>query len=48
MLIWLFLLIVPLLGGCWDQVELTERGFVMGMALDVADEGKIQNDRPAF
>lgn len=42
MLIWLFLLIVPLLGGCWDQVELTERGFVMGMALDVADEGKIE------
>ncbi len=42
MLIWVFLLIVPLLGGCWDQVELTERGFVMGMALDVADEGKIE------
>lgn len=31
-------LIVP---GCWSKYELTERGFVMGVALDQGENGKI-------
>ncbi|CAH1224946.1 Spore germination protein B3 [Paenibacillus plantiphilus] len=34
--------ILLLTGGCWDQVELTERGFVMGVAIDLAANGGIE------
>lgn len=27
-----------LLAGCWDEVNIEERGFVIGLALDLADE----------
>ncbi|GIP16951.1 germination protein GerLC [Paenibacillus montaniterrae] len=30
-----------LMTGCWDQIEIEERGFVVGSALDVAEDGKI-------
>ncbi|WP_438432619.1 Ger(x)C family spore germination protein [Gorillibacterium sp. sgz500922] len=30
------------LGGCWDQTEIEQRGFVVGTALDQADEGQIR------
>ncbi|WP_096271701.1 Ger(x)C family spore germination protein [Paucisalibacillus globulus] len=29
-----------LLSGCWDSVNIEERGFIVGMAIDVAEEGK--------
>ena len=29
---------VILLGGCWDRVEIEERGFVMGIGLDVGEK----------
>ncbi|MFC5468870.1 Ger(x)C family spore germination protein [Cohnella suwonensis] len=29
------------LTGCWDRAELPEKGFVMGIAIDKTDEGKI-------
>lgn len=29
------------LTGCWDRAELPEKGFVMGVAIDKTDEGKI-------
>ncbi|KQO17192.1 Ger(x)C family spore germination protein [Paenibacillus sp. Leaf72] len=31
-----------LLTGCWSKYELTERGFVMGVALDETKDGKIE------
>lgn len=34
--------ILLLTGGCWDQVELTERGFVMGVAIDLAANGGVE------
>ncbi len=39
---WLSLLSLLLLTGCWDQVELTERGFVMAVAIDLNKEGKVE------
>lgn len=36
------LLPILLLTGCWDQVELTERGFVMGVAIDLAANGRVE------
>jgi spore germination protein KC len=38
----LFIVFVPLLSGCWSKYELTERGFVMGVALDLGEEGDIE------
>lgn len=42
--IWLCLSIslLFLLTGCWDRAELPEKGFVMGVALDLTDDGKIE------
>lgn len=37
----LSLLTLILLTGCWDRAELPEKGFVMGVALDKADDNKI-------
>lgn len=34
------LLIVPLLGGCWNQKELTELAFVMGVGIDKGKHGQ--------
>lgn len=41
--IWLILNISILfvLTGCWDRAELPEKGFVMGVALDLTENGKI-------
>lgn len=41
--IWLCLSISILfvLTGCWDRAELPEKGFVMGVALDLTEDGKI-------
>lgn len=33
-------LIPLLLSGCWDRVEIEERGFVVGMAIDIPDKEK--------
>lgn len=38
----LALAILALCSGCWDQAELTERGFVMGVALDASQEGETE------
>ncbi|SFE61250.1 spore germination protein KC [Paenibacillus algorifonticola] len=35
-------LIAMTLTGCWSKYELTERGFVMGVALDETKDGKIE------
>ncbi|MEV5030732.1 Ger(x)C family spore germination protein [Paenibacillus sp. LPE1-1-1.1] len=31
-----------IISGCWSKFELTERGFVMGVALDQGEDGKIE------
>ncbi len=31
-----------LLAGCWDQAELSDRSFVMGAAIDLAEDGRIK------
>ncbi|WP_169088724.1 Ger(x)C family spore germination protein [Paenibacillus sp. PL91] len=31
-----------IVSGCWSKFELTERGFVMGVALDQGEDGKIE------
>jgi len=36
-----FMLICPL-AGCWDRIEIEERGFVVGTALDAAEGGQIK------
>lgn len=33
---------IVLLTGCWDQVELPKRAFVMGVAIDSAEGGKLR------
>ncbi len=38
----LLFIIIIFLPGCWNQSELTERGFVMGCAIDETEDGKIQ------
>ena len=38
----LLILTIIFLSGCWNQSELTDRGFVMGCAIDETEEGKIQ------
>ena len=40
----ILLLLLPLLlfsAGCWDQIEIEQRGFVVGTALDKGEDGKI-------
>lgn len=37
----LFMLVWPL-AGCWDRIEIEERGFVVGTALDAAEDGQIK------
>ena len=41
--IWMFLSLAALflLTGCWDRAELPEKGFVMGVAIDETEGGKI-------
>ena len=29
-------------GRCWDRIEIEERGFVVGTALDAAEDGQIK------
>ncbi len=36
------LVVIPL-AGCWDRVEIEDRGFVVGAALDLPDEGTEEN-----
>lgn len=36
------LLSLFMVSGCWSKFELTERGFVMGVALDQGEDGKIE------
>ncbi|MCR2804598.1 Ger(x)C family spore germination protein [Paenibacillus soyae] len=38
----LLLLVSVVLTGCWSKNELTERAFVMGVALDLREDGKIE------
>ncbi|MFC4559429.1 Ger(x)C family spore germination protein [Virgibacillus kekensis] len=40
------LCIVLLLTGCWDRVEIEQRGFVVGMAVDLAEEGGEEENKP--
>ncbi|WP_027085121.1 Ger(x)C family spore germination protein [Cohnella panacarvi] len=41
--IWTSFILTALLTltGCWDRAELPEKGFVMGIAIDKADDGKV-------
>lgn len=41
-LIIMLTLLSTVLTGCWSKYELTERGFVMGVALDETKDGKIE------
>ncbi|MBP1933788.1 Ger(x)C family spore germination protein [Ammoniphilus resinae] len=38
------LILVVFLGGCWDRVEIEERGFVVGAAVDFPKEGDEGNE----
>ncbi|CAI6085558.1 Ger(x)C family spore germination protein [Cohnella sp. JJ-181] len=40
-LLWV-LFIVPLLGGCWDRVEMNDIAFFMATALDRTDKGELK------
>ncbi|MCI1776384.1 MAG: Ger(x)C family spore germination protein [Paenibacillus lautus] len=40
-MVMLFMLLWPL-AGCWDRIEIEERGFVVGTALDAAEDGQIK------
>lgn len=48
--IWMSLCLSSLfvLTGCWDRAELPEKGFVMGLALDQAGDGKISLTSQVF
>jgi spore germination protein len=39
----LYCLIPFLLTGCWDETNIEERGFIVGLAIDLADEQKNDN-----
>ncbi|MBW4838585.1 MAG: Ger(x)C family spore germination protein [Paenibacillaceae bacterium] len=42
----LVLLTLPILAtGCWDRVEIEERGFVVGAGIDVAEEEQAENGK---
>lgn len=42
----LVLLTLPMLAtGCWDRVEIEERGFVVGAGIDVAEEEQAENGK---
>src|SRR5690606_35468649 len=32
------LLVMPLLSGCWDRIEIEERAVILGIAIDAAEE----------
>jgi spore germination protein KC len=34
--------LIVLLSGCWSKLELTERAFVLALAIDKGDKGKLQ------
>jgi spore germination protein KC len=36
------IVMAALLGGCWSKYELTERAFVMGVAIDLGEDGKLE------
>lgn len=36
------IVMAALLAGCWSKYELTERAFVMGVAIDLNDNGKLE------
>ncbi|CAH0119491.1 Spore germination protein A3 [Paenibacillus sp. CECT 9249] len=36
----MFILIVPLLAGCWDRLEIEERAVVLGISIDTASPGE--------
>jgi spore germination protein len=38
--------ILLLLTGCWDRVEIEDRGFNIGVAIDLAEEREIESDKP--
>lgn len=43
----LLIVIVPLLTGCWDRIEIEERGFVVGVGIDLAEKDK-EKDSQVF
>ena len=40
---WLYFAMIPLLGGCWDQKELTDLAFVTAMGIDKGTGGAAYN-----
>jgi spore germination protein len=34
------------LTGCWDYVEIEDRGFILGVAIDLAEETSEKLDEP--
>ncbi|SDI31568.1 spore germination protein KC [Alteribacillus bidgolensis] len=43
-----YLSLLLLLTGCWDNLELINRAFVMGVALDETEKGKVQLTTQAY
>jgi len=39
------LLLSILLTGCWDRVEIEERGFTVGVAIDIGEDGKVEEQK---
>ena len=40
-LLWLLLAVVPLLGGCWDAIEIENLKFIMVMGIDREPSGRV-------
>ncbi|MEF3303280.1 Ger(x)C family spore germination protein [Paenibacillus sp. GYB003] len=43
-LLMLALFALPMLTGCWDRLEIEERAVVLGISIDVADEGAVKEE----
>lgn len=40
----MLLMLVPLLSGCWDRLELEERAVVLGISIDAAAESEVEGE----
>ncbi|WP_235615702.1 hypothetical protein [Brevibacillus reuszeri] len=41
----LFVTLLTLVAGCWDQVQIEERGFVVGVTIDVPRSSETEKKR---
>lgn len=46
--LYFLVLITVLLSGCWDSINLEERGFIIGTAIDLEEESQSNAEQPKF